>query len=511
MQVDLDKFGSNASLVYLMTVDNSGPQSVDEVLEGWRNLRLLFPGALLLDSSLEAFTAEAWKVRSKMQTVTSELGDTWIRGTASDPTKQRRYREVARQLAAAIEGGEVKVNDPEVQAAYAQLIKLPEHTYGSNDGRVAGLPWDNTYMDQHINDSNYQQTSAGWADQRAYIDRAVAALGTLPLRQAIEKGLAAGEPTPIVMNGLSPWELDPLTRSPKGSLVCGTSGFTLQFDETGAISSLQSADGRQWADANHTLARFRYRTHSEGEFNAYGDRYMLPGCRANETQGSLCGFGKQGLTTVAGGENEDWAPQLRRAWKDDSTNCRAVLQYSFDAKAQAKYGAPRIANTTVSLLQGAGTESGSTKRGDRSRLKIDVQYHKRQTRMAESLWLSFAPLVKSPRGWRFDKLGRSIDPFDVVVNGSRAMHAVWHGLTYHEPPLPSHATVPKANPPPVLEVVSLDAPVLAVDQPSPIVFLRGEQVVGESWHFCLFNNAWNVNYPVWEIDTHERFRFELLL
>ena len=74
MQVDLDKFGSNTSLVYLMTVDNSGPQSVDEVLEGWRNLRLLFPGAQLLDSSLEAFTAEAWKVRSKMQTVTSELG-----------------------------------------------------------------------------------------------------------------------------------------------------------------------------------------------------------------------------------------------------------------------------------------------------------------------------------------------------------------------------------------------------------------------------------------------------
>jgi hypothetical protein len=33
MQVDLDKFGSNHSLVYLMTVDNSGPQEVDEVRE----------------------------------------------------------------------------------------------------------------------------------------------------------------------------------------------------------------------------------------------------------------------------------------------------------------------------------------------------------------------------------------------------------------------------------------------------------------------------------------------
>ena len=64
---------------------------------------------------------------------------------------------------------------------------------------------------------------------------------------------------------------------------------------------------------------------------------------------------------------------------------------------------------------------------------------------------------------------------------------------------------------PVLEVVSLDAPVVAIDAPSPIVFLREEQIEGKSWHFNLFNNAWNVNYPVWEINQSERFRFELLL
>ena len=121
-----------------MTVDNSGPQGVDEVMEAWRNLRLLFPNATILDSSLEAFTAEAWKVKDRMPVVTAELGDTWIRGTAADPTKQRRYREVARRLAAAVLDGTIKVTQPEVQRAYDQLIKLPEHTYGSNDGKVSG-------------------------------------------------------------------------------------------------------------------------------------------------------------------------------------------------------------------------------------------------------------------------------------------------------------------------------------------------------------------------------------
>jgi hypothetical protein len=91
------------------------------------------------------------------------------------------------------------------------------------------------------------------------------------------------------------------------------------------------------------------------------------------------------------------------------------------------------------------------------------------------------------------------------------MHAVWRGLAYYEPPLAAHATKLSTSPAPTLEIVSLDAPVLAVDEPSPIVFLRGEQIEGKSWHFNLFNNAWNVNYPVWEINTHERFRFEVTL
>ena len=357
-------------------------------------------------------------------------------------------------------------------------------------------------MDAHIHDANYQATNSGWADQRAYIDRAVAALGDLPLRKEIEAALAASEPTPVDTTGLSTWQLG-ADGSPQGMLSCAD-GLELGFDASGAISALK-VGGRQWADANHTLARFRYRSHSEQEFDSYGDRYMLPGCRANETHGSLCGFGKQGLTSVAGGLSEDWAPKLTAAWKDENS-CKAVMQFTFDAKAQAKYGAPSVANTTVSLAPPA-----SGKPGAKRQLLIDVQYHKRQTRMAESLWVSFEPVVKDVRGFRFDKLGRSIDPWDVVVNGSRAMHAVWRGLAYFEPPLAPHATVPSALPAPTLEVVSLDAPVLAIDEPSPIVFLRGEQVKGESWHFNCFNNAWNVNYPVWEINSSERFRFELRL
>eukprot|EP01043_Picozoa_sp_COSAG02_P040431 COSAG02_NODE_3274_length_7030_cov_14.860008_2_plen_203_part_00 len=201
-------------------------------------------------------------------------------------------------------------------------------------------------------------------------------------------------------------------------------------------------------------------------------------------------------------------PQLTGAWKESSPagGCRAVMQYTFDKTAQSKYGAPAVANTTVSLAAAPdGTPDADQHQLQPHRLHIDVQYHKRQTRMAESLWVSFAPRVLEPRGWRVDKLGQSIDPFDVVVNGSRAMHAVWRGLQYYEPPLAPHAApapshffggkLKDVDTAPTLEIVSLDAPVVAVDKPSPIVFLRDQQIEGHSWHFNLFNNAWNVNYP----------------
>ena len=129
-------------------------------------------------------------------------------------------------------------------------------------------------------------------------------------------------------------------------------------------------------------------------------------------------------------------------------------------------------------------------------LTVDVQYHKRHTRMAESLWLSFAPRVASPHGWRLDKLGQAIDPFAVVANGSRAMHAIWDGIAYHEPaPARGHAalrSLPHAAA--QLRVQSLDAAIVAIDEPSPIVFLRDdEQIKGSAFHFNLFNNAWNVS------------------
>jgi hypothetical protein len=73
-----------------------------------------------------------------------------------------------------------------------------------------------------------------------------------------------------------------------------------------------------------------------------------------------------------------------------------------------------------------------------------------------------------------DKLGKQVDPFKVVVNGSKEMHAVWEGLAYNKTDL---------------TIASLDAPIVTVDTPSPIVFLKELPIQGNSMHFNLFNNV----------------------
>jgi hypothetical protein len=58
------------------------------------------------------------------------------------------------------------------------------------------------------------------------------------------------------------------------------------------------------------------------------------------------------------------------------------------ASLKKKYGAPSSTNVTFTVVA-AGT------------VDIDVQYQKRPTRMAESVWLSFRPVVADPHQWRY--------------------------------------------------------------------------------------------------------------
>jgi hypothetical protein len=128
----------------------------------------------------------------------------------------------------------------------------------------------------------------------------------------------------------------------------------------------------------------------------------------------------------------------------------------------------------------------------------------------EATWFSFVPLIDEPQGWSMDKLGMAISPYEVCVNGSRALHAVWSGVSYAEGGLNK------------LNITTLDAPLVAPGNATLLVFDNAQPACENGMHFNLHNNLWNTkcaahrfllfthcaSYPVW-YNGNECFRFSL--
>ena len=196
--------GSKEALAYLMHVDNRGPQSEAQVLEGIAAVHRNFPNAEVVPSSMDAWTESivaslpSLPVASLPRIVDVEPGSTWVQGVGTDPYKIRRYRAVARAAAAAVTAGRVDVADPRYLLFQDLLLKEPEHTWGVASG------CEGDFTDKQFYDPRYQcvagsamynTTVKSFVDQRQFIDRAVAALADLqPLRDECEAALADSEP-----------------------------------------------------------------------------------------------------------------------------------------------------------------------------------------------------------------------------------------------------------------------------------------------------------------------------
>jgi len=120
-------------------------------------------------------------------------------------------------------------------------------------------------------------------------------------------------------------------------------------------------------------------------------------------------------------------------------------------------------------------------------------FGKAATRLPEALRLAFRPFVSSPQGWTMDKYGEEISPFDVVSSGNRQMHAVGTGFRFRD----------KKG---MFAVETIDAPLIALGEKSPLSFSRSQPDLSQGIHCGLFNNAWGTNYVQW-YGEDMRFRF----
>ncbi len=467
--------GSDLAIVINVRGDNSGPHSPAEIVGMYSEWSHRFPNAEIVATSLTGIANAIEPYRSHLPVVTQEIGDTWIYGVSSDPLKLARYREVARLRQRWISQGKFRVGDATDVALLRQLLLEAEHTWGTDT--KTWLDFDN-YTPQQLakmlDTKNYKVVEFSWAEKRKDLFDGIATLPA-PLRTEAEeavRSLHAKEPR---LSGGS-------TLSAADEIE--TAHFILKLDpQTGAIHRLRNKKtGREWATPNHPLALFSYQTLSRQDYAQFFSEYLV--IKADWVNYDL---GKPNIERF-GAKSQEWVPSLvdLREEKDPHGH-RLLAQLEIHDPEALKSGRAAFPQRMYLELLLPDAEPI---------LNLNFYwFQKPATRLPESLWLSFDPVVSTQQGWSLEKSGEQISPFDVVTGGGRQMHAVSTEFTYKDE---------KGS----FTVEPLDAPVIAMGRKSPLNFSKAQPDLASGMHCNLFNNAWGTNYIMW-FGEDMRFRFVL--
>ena len=473
------------SISFAHTIDNRGPQDAEEVHRIFAGLRAEFPHATVVASTLNDFAKALRKMRDTLPVVTSEIGDTWIHGAASDPRKMAQYRALSRLRVRWITDNTIDQTDERFAAFSRSLLLIPEHTWGLDDKTFLAEYKDyrQDLSPGHQRSQTIAAMEASWEEQRRYINEAVDSLGETAAASQAREALSAIKPKRPL--------LDDMKRVDPASFTFVTSAFTGSFDpESGAISNLtDNRTERELADATHVLGLFRFQTFSHHDYDRFLAQYV-----SGSLDWASPDFGKPGLEG-ADPEARWFEPNVFGMWvredtrredtrREDRRGRTVVIQLRLPEQAHEGCGGPKDVFVTVFAPREA------------SELHFDVQwFDKPPSRLPQACWFAFSPVQGPHATWQIDKLGSTISPLDVVRNGNRKLHGVLDKVICNDG---AHS----------LAIHTLDAPLVAPGDPSLLNFGNEPPLLQRGMHFNLYNNTWGTNFPSW-CGGAARFRFVL--
>jgi hypothetical protein len=469
--------GLDEAIAFAHTNDNLGPQSQEEIEHIFAKMQAQFPDAHITASTMDAFAARLLSVKDSLPVLTAELGDTWIHGVGTDPLKVSQYRELLRLRQNWISDGQL---DP-ASEAYLRfnrfMLLVPEHTWGM-DLKTHLLDYESYNRELFSvarNQENFRKYEASWQEQRDYIQSAVLSLPNWLKREA-EQHLEALRPAAPDLSG-NMQQVDVSTRFE-------STHFQLSFDPvTGAINHLKSlSSGTSYAGQDNVLGLFHYQTFSAADYERFCSQYNIN--MAKNWIWVLPDFAKPGLEESVAA-SQQYQPALEHLYHRQSDRGHTfIAELHMPVEAYEVYGCPRQAFIEVHLPD------------ETSGLELQLKwFDKPANRMPEALWLTFNPKVPSPRNWMMDKLGQPISPLEIIRDGNRKLHAVNAGVYYED-------TRTR------LSLQTLDAPLVAPGEPSLLNFNNRQPKMACGFHFCLYNNIWGTNFPMW-YDEDGFFRFTL--
>lgn len=466
--------GSNIALVTRVRDDNSGPHTADEIRSMHAQLAEQFPRAEITACNLTDMAKAIAPYRDKLPVVDQEIGDTWIHGVGSDPLKVARFREVARLREKWIGAGNFRVGDATDVALLRRLLLEVEHTWGTDT--KTWLDFDNykpADLGRMLETKNYKVVQFSWQEKRQDLFDAVATLPQ-PQRAEAQKALDELKAKEPVIAGSAQAAGKPIE----------TTHFVVQIDaKTGAIVRLRSkATAYEWAGDANPIGLVAYQTLSSNDYDTFIKSYLT-----TTADWAFKDFGKPNIDRF-GAESKTWLPGASTAQVEETAEAhRIVVRPRFNDEEAFQSGRasfPRRVFVEL-LLPKAKPEIHLTL----------TWFGKPATRLPESVWLTFNPKAADPKGWTLDKSNETVSPFEVVESGNRHMHGLTRGFGYLEA---SNA----------FTVDTLDAPLVALGERTPLLFSNDQPDLSRGVHSCLFNNAWGTNYIMW-YGEDARFRYVL--
>ncbi len=480
------------------TLDNRGTPSADKIEAKLQAIGDKYPGYEVEAGTMDEIAGLLWEQRDKLPVVTDELGDTWIHGSAADPYKSAALRELMMLKRHWLADGSMSKKSAEYSNFSDALLCIAEHTCGMDmkkyfadyenylksdfekarkadkvkirhplRGEMQNILTIAARLRGEYRKGSYSTAEKSWAEQRLYIDKALNALSDIHKMQA-QNALEKLMPVhPTLCNA----DFDMKTSVNIGD-------WHLEFNEYGGIGLLTENGNTVIKQNNKPF--IEYRSFGKKDYDFWHKHYSR-----NLKQNFTWAYGDFGRPLLKYADKK--YPQGRFAYKpvkagrihSSDSEIKICVDFECDRQLCNVLGAPRLIQIIYTL-----SEKG---------LMFDLQwFNKDANRLTEAIYLHLYP---ENDNIEFSKIGRKINPHQVVSMGGRKLHAV------------ENFTMKQSEN--EYEFINYHAPVISPGSGKILEFDNQIESIKENgMSYVLYNNVWGTNFPLWYSDN-AYFAFEI--
>lgn len=456
--------GTSSAIDIAVTQDNDGPPTLLQHVARIRAMCDRYPAAEVVASTLDAFWGEISHIQPDLPRVSSEIGDSWIYGGASDPQKLRDFRALSRLHS---RWSREDPGNVEIERFGQKLSLVAEHTWGLDTiVHMPSIGYANDALVAARAGGRLDNFERSWNRQRRYLADAMESLSDSRRATAVAYLAPRGTESSIA-------EVVARDTHPHDAAQ------QLGVDPTSGelVSCIDPETGREMLGA--AIGQVSYQIYGRQAFANYLDHYVKPACHNEWWVGRA--FGKHELELDGG--IRQWLPTVTAIThfvRPEGPASRVDLAFNIAEDS----GAPEVMTITYFYVT--------------AERRVDIQMEwpaKHATLLPEAMWVRFHnPLHGSTITVR--KLGRDVDIHDIVRSGGGVIHAT-DGLVHIVP----------AEGDDLVQLRTIDAALVSVGDNRLLGDGGAPAPLGADLHVNLFNNLWGTNFPLW-IEGQSAFRFE---